>query len=135
MGNFDNSDMLQYMLMQNQGGGGSGSWTALGLLAGFLLVFFYKRELVTSWILLRMAIILYALSLVLPAFVMGVTIPITRFSLGNNAVFETVVVQGLASCLGPASLAISMVCFFSSVMPRRSSLVSQTIPQKHPLDD
>ncbi len=132
---YDASEVMQFMLMQNSGGRGSDSWLALGVLAVFVIAIFYKRELVTSWIMLRMAVILFAVSLVLPAFAMGVTIPIARFSFGSNAPFESLMAQGLAGCVGPASLAISLLCLFSSVMPRRASLVPQAVPQKHPLDD
>lgn len=135
MGYYDSSDILQYMMMQNMGGQGSDSWMALGLLAGFVIAIFYKRELVTSWLMLRMAVILFALSLVLPAFVMGVTIPIAQFSFGSNAAFESLMIQGLARCVGPTSLSISLLCLFSSVMPRRASLAPQPVHQKHPLDD
>jgi hypothetical protein len=129
----DSSD-LQRLLAQSDSRGDS--WLGLGLLAGYLIVALYRQEAVTSWVIFRIGTVCFAIAMVLPAFVSGVTLPIARFGLSAN--FEGLLAQGAIGCIAPASLAASLLCLLASVAPRRSTLAAQATPlapQKHPLDD
>lgn len=125
-------DYVRFLLMQNQSQGNT--WLVLSLLVGFLLAVLYKREAVVSWIMFRLAAIIYAFAIVIPSLTTAlIGAAVSVFAAGGPNT-EIQFALSFGNCLGPIALAISFLCLVSSMIPSKAIRAQPIVSQKHPLD-
>ncbi len=107
-------------------------------LAGLFLIVAFRRESIAIPGMFKLAYVLFAMSIFLPAVLAPVmnlfgdgSSRFLRVSMNAEANWVVNVVYGAA---GPALFALSLLCAFGSMFPRRLPLPSATAPTKHPLD-
>ena len=116
---------------------GADALFSTAMLAGLWIVVLYRREAIVIPALFRIAVFTFALSIALPpfagpiaSFVGGGPMVTPMYRGGQNSVMAVALLGGS----GPLLQAISLLCAFTSVMPRTFAPRKPPAPQKHPLD-
>ena len=132
---------MNELMMLRQMLGGSSGWLEVVFLLGMFGIVLFRRESITSLGLFRLAYILFALSILLPALMTPALRNIgpmtSRMFAGRSNTMQSDIgfVAGLLLYGGgPILFAGSVICAFGSVMPRNKPVVAPPLPTKHPLD-
>ncbi len=108
-------------------------------LAGMFLIVVFKRESIAIPGMFKLAYVLFAFSLVLPALLTPVVISLGGLSMRGFRAGTASDINWVASIIyngtGPALFALSLLCAFGSMFPRHLRLPpAPSAPVKHPLD-
>ena len=127
--------MQQFMLSQLFSSNGLMYAVFLG---GMFAVVAFRKESIAIPGMFKLAYSLFALAVVLPACMLPVFAAMGNISLGQvqSPVAGDLdwVVNAVYSGTGPALFALSVVCAFGSMFPRKLRTPPSVQPTKHPLD-
>ncbi len=127
--------MNEWLLIQQLNSGGSTGLLSTVYLALLFIVCLYRPERVRSRMLFRWACTCFALAVVAQPIFMGILMSLGIAAQGRIS-REPEIMWLIGTCVGPALIAISLICAFASVAPisTRRKQVDITKPAKHPLD-